>query len=257
MTAANQRVSDVVLRLLGSNQVTISQLYALVRTEIPLTMTSAVRTAVDELVSSGDVLAEMDPVHHERRYRTADKPRRNLGADCSCATFGGYDSLCVIHGPAARAGKLLESVRPDKPRADLVALLLQFEAGAGSLASMHLTGPDAPPAVAAWVEMRGHRVEPEQLTRRDLDGREIAWTMWTVTPISGPDWSVTCSLPDTEMTAPADQQVLARVQAALDGEPVPCPECDGPADHCADCGVPDGRPHASWCHQQPEAARSV
>lgn len=27
--------------------------------------------------------------------------KRDLGADCSCATFCGYDTLCVIHGPKA------------------------------------------------------------------------------------------------------------------------------------------------------------
>lgn len=134
----------------------------------------------------------------------------------------------------------------DKPRADLVALLLAFEASAGSLASMHLTGPDAPPAVAAWVEMRGHRVEPEQLTRRDLDGREIAWTMWTVTPTSGPDWSVSCSLPDTAPAAPPDQQVIARVQAALDGErPNDCSTC-GAVHTDVDCfGEPVEQPEAA------------
>lgn len=120
-------------------------------------------------------------------------------------------------------------IAADKPRADLVALLLQFEASAGSLASLHLTGPDAVPAVEAWVEMRGHVVEPQTLDRRDLDGRTIEWTMWTITPRSGPDWSVTCSLPDREPAAQADQQVLARVKAALDGEQ-PAANC------CGRCG---------------------
>lgn len=44
---------------------------------------------------------------------TANGARRDLGADCSCATFGGYDSLCVIHGPKA------QTVRPVAPPSTL------------------------------------------------------------------------------------------------------------------------------------------
>lgn len=150
----------------------------------------------------------------------------------------------------------------DKPRADLVALLCLFEAAARTETrrqSLALSGNEEGAAVRAWAELRGHRVQEEQRTRVAFDGRTLAYTGLTVEePGAWASWTVTCSLHDDRevdaMVPQADQQVLARVQAALDGEPAPCPECDGPADHCADCGVPDGRPHEAFCHQQPEAA---
>lgn len=129
----------------------------------------------------------------------------------------------------------------DKPRADLVALLLQFEATAGNYSDLHLTGEDAGPAVAAWAESRGHYLDVATRTRRD-GGKTLAWTSYTVLH-QDPRWTVTCSLHDDhEVTAPpaqADQQVLARVQAALDGESplTAVGRLSGPEDYeCTSCG---------------------
>ena len=121
----------------------------------------------------------------------------------------------------------------DKPRADLVALLLQFEACSPACSSMYFAGVDAGPAIAAWADLRGHVIRPATLTRLS-DGKTIAWTHWTVQPADG-SWTVTCSLHDdhevTASAAQADQQVLARVQAALS------PRRTGPQDYvCTACG---------------------
>ena len=111
----------------------------------------------------------------------------------------------------------------DKPRADLVALLLQFEVCAEERASLYLIGDVAGAAIRAWCDLRGHRLDAQTHTRVS-EGKTIGWTYYTVQPPGGlPLWTVTCSqCDDHEVTAPparADQQVLARVQAALDGEP--------------------------------------
>lgn len=123
----------------------------------------------------------------------------------------------------------------DKPRADLVALLLQFEAAADHRGSLYLSGNDAGRAIAAWCDLRGHQLEVGTLIRV-TDGKTIAWTHYTVRDTADlPGWTVTCALHDDhEVTAPqvqaqADQEVLARVQAALDGER-PAVNC------CGRCG---------------------
>lgn len=107
----------------------------------------------------------------------------------------------------------------DKPRADLVALLLLFEQGAGDYSHLHLTGADAGAAVAAWAELRGHHLQVSQLTR-PRDGKTVGWTRYEVSNHE-PRWTVTAGLHDeheVDPAAQADQQVLKRVQDALDGE---------------------------------------
>lgn len=115
----------------------------------------------------------------------------------------------------------------DKPRADLVALLLQFEACArdGRMTSLYLSGDDAGAAIRAWADLRGHHVVIGTLIRDAASGGRLAYTHYTVQDAADalcPSWTVTCSLHDdhevTEPVAQADQQVLARVRAALDGE---------------------------------------
>jgi hypothetical protein len=117
----------------------------------------------------------------------------------------------------------------DKPRADLVALLLQFESVAehrdGRLGSLYLSGDDAAAAIRAWADIRGHHVVVAKMTRTDSYRRTLEYSHYTVQDADdalGPSWTVTCALhDDREVIGPpaqADQQVLARVQAALDGE---------------------------------------
>lgn len=109
----------------------------------------------------------------------------------------------------------------DKPRADLVALLLAFEASAVGSASLYIGGLEAAAAIRAWADLRGYRVAIRKPTRVS-NGKTLEWTSYFVEgpadPIL-PRWEVRCSLhDDREVIAQADQQVLARVQAAPDGE---------------------------------------
>lgn len=155
----------------------------------------------------------------------ADKPRDRAHAFVP-STRPGYEHTCSVsccgaleHDEEHTGGDGIDGHRPDKPRADLVALLLQFEAAADHRGSLYLSGDDAGAAVRAWCDLRGHRLEIGTLTRV-TDGKTVAWTHYTVEDTGDlPRWTVTCALHDDhEVTAQADQQVLARVQAALDGE---------------------------------------
>ena len=68
--------------------------------------------------------------------------RRDLGADCSCATFGGYDSLCVIHGPRATASSTSADVIP----AERAAVYLEVAA------KLRATGERGSEVAALMVE---------------------------------------------------------------------------------------------------------
>lgn len=98
----------------------------------------------------------------------------------------------------------------DKPGADLVALFAAIAAlPEGHRADLTLHGVAAAAALRAWAETRGLRVEQRSLC----------------TPMQGPWTFAEVKLPGGRIgvhevaaqPAPADQQVLTRVQAALDG----------------------------------------
>lgn len=119
----------------------------------------------------------------------------------------------------------------DRPRADLVALFDTFALLPAGHASLSLFGDEHNAALCAWAAQHGHRVKREPMYSQ-TQGR---WTLLEVRLAGG---TISVHL-DSVQEQPS------------------CPECDGPADHCADCGVPNGRPHEKFCHQQPEAAGSV
>lgn len=139
----------------------------------------------------------------------ADKPRRDLGADCSCARCGGYDSLCVIHGPNGTQAQAQNRRAADKPRADLVALFDAFARLPEGHASLSLRGDHAGEVLEGWAAVCGHRVEFKPMST-PLNGH---WTMLEVRMTGG---TISVHL-ETVRSAQADPQVLARVQAALDG----------------------------------------
>jgi hypothetical protein len=150
----------------------------------------------------------------------------------------------------------------DKPGADLVALLLQFEACArdGRMTSLYLSGDDAGAAIRAWADLRGHLVVIGKHQRDDGQGGRLEYSHYTVQDAGDSicsSWTVTCSLhddmPATAPPAQADQQVIARVQAALDGEQPGAINC------CVRCGsamitTSAGERCLAGC-QQPEAAK--
>lgn len=108
----------------------------------------------------------------------------------------------------------------DKPRADLVALLLAFEASAPGSSSLVINGREAAAAILAWADLRGHRVVTRQMDRVcSVTGRRIGWTSYLAQAENDPvlpRWEVRCAVHDDhEVTAQADQQVLARVQAVF------------------------------------------
>lgn len=95
----------------------------------------------------------------------------------------------------------------DRPRADLVALFDAFAASAPAYSSLQLHGDAAAEALLDW----GHGARTE---RRERPNGSAALVVTVDLP--NRVWIVAHF--DREVTAQADQQVLARVQAALDGE---------------------------------------
>lgn len=128
----------------------------------------------------------------------------------------------------------------DKPRADLVALFDAFASRPDARGYLTLFGDETGEVLQGWAAVNGHRVEERPM----YNVRQGRWTMLEARLAGG---TISVHLDSVQETAPADQRVLARVQAALDGEQ---PECwtppvekplkfspGGPGDFaCMSCG---------------------
>jgi hypothetical protein len=129
----------------------------------------------------------------------------------------------------------------DKPRADLVALFDAFAMLPPGNASLSLHGSQHEAEFRAWAVDHGQPVEERQ-------HRDGEWTALGVRVASG---TITVHLDAAPApTAQADQQVLARVQAALDGD---CTNLGHP--EACDSGCDSSGPLAELADlKQPEAA---
>lgn len=105
------------------------------------------------------------------------------------------------------AGHICPQPRADNPRADLVALFDAFADAAPAYSSLQLHGDTAAQALLDW----GHGARAE---RRDRPGGSAV----LVACLDLPNGAWIVAHFDREPAAQADQQVLARVQEALDGE---------------------------------------
>lgn len=112
------------------------------------------------------------------------------------------------------AGHICPQPRADKARADLVALFDAFASLPPGNASLSLHGSQHEAQFRAWAADHGQPVEARQ-------HRGGEWTALNVRLSAG--W-ITLHI-DGAPAALADQEVLARVQAVLDGEPAACSTC--------------------------------